>query len=90
MLLDDGAEDLEPGGIVPEVFFYSLLKLQRYGCENIIYSPRDIVTVEVADRKKISISAPNTRSCKGLDPLEDFPIFDFSPVIYKVEFILKI
>ena len=75
MILDNGEEDLGTGGIVPEVFFGSFPNLKCDGREHSIYAPRNIVAVKVSYRETISFFVPNPRSCKGLDPLGEFPIF---------------
>ena len=71
LLLDNSAEDFGTGGVVPEVFFYSLPKIKHDGSENRFSAPRKIVAVEVAYRETIYFSVPNLISCKGLEPLGD-------------------
>ena len=81
LILDDCAEDLCTRGCITEVFFGGLPKLKCDGRKHRLSTPSDIVTVEVSYRKTISFSVPNPRSYKSLDPLGDFTIFGFSPVI---------
>ena len=50
LILDNGAENLRNGGIIPEVFFYSLPKFKRDGREHIFSAPSKIVAVEFAYR----------------------------------------
>ena len=75
LLLDNETEDLGTEGVIPEVFFDSLLDLNHDGCENILSNPSDIVVGKVAYRDTIYFSVTNPCSCKCLDPLGDFTIF---------------
>ena len=72
LILDDGEEDLRTGGVLPKLFFDSLLELERDGRENILPAPSKISAVKVADRERIYFSVPNPFSCQGLDPLGYF------------------
>ena len=72
LILDDGEEDLRTGGVLPKVFFDSILELDRDGREHILPDPSNISAVEVADRETIFFSVPNPFSCQGLDPLGYF------------------
>ena len=81
LLLDDGVEYLGPRGVLPEVFLSSLPDIECYGRKHSLSAPSKIFAVEVSYREIISISVPNPRSFKDLDPLGDFPIFGYYPVI---------
>ena len=81
LILEDGTKDLGPGGVVKEIFFSGFPDIERDGCEHSLSAPIKVVAVEVADRKSISSSIPKSHSCKGLNPLEDFPVLGCSPVI---------
>ena len=75
VLLDDREKDLGTGGVVCEVLFNRLPSINN---NRRVYSISDtikILSVEVADREIVSNSVPNPHSCKGLNPLGDFPIF---------------
>ena len=75
LLLDNGPEDLGTGGVVPEVFLDILPKLKRDGHEHRFPVPIDMVTVGFAYREIIYFYVTNHHSCKGLDPLRNYPVF---------------
>ena len=81
LLLDDGSEDLGTLGVLPKVFLNIFPKIKLDGHDHSISVPSKIVVVEVADTEKNSISFPNPRSCKGLNPLAYFLIFVCYPLI---------
>ena len=81
LILDGGAEELGIGGVIPELFFKSLPKLKGDGSEHRFSASIKIVAVQAAYRETIYFSIPNPRSCKGLYPLGEFPVFGCSPVI---------
>ena len=69
LILDDGAKNIVPKVIVPEVFFNSFPDLEYDVREHSLYSPSEIVAVKVSYREKNSSSLPNPCSRKVLYPL---------------------